>query len=200
MQLTAGAAEIAVIPAIESFQLENAGIVIRASMTFPGRITFVFRQRRAEGETTLMSGLCAAAGLPLTRGLPPVLNGKPMSISAKWKRPLRHHSNVDFTPADPADGPTAEVALSAVRDVLSRTGAELSVVLGSDTFTHMDHRHLPEVVRLVNSAACQVIMFFWPEKSAVILDYVKPSVVYEFMELSDQPEFFCVQTSPIGNP
>lgn len=197
MQLTAGSAEIAIIPAIESFQLENAGIVIHASMTFPGRITFVFRQRRAEGETTLMSGLCAAAGLPLTRGLPPVLNGKPMSIGAKWKRPLRHHGNVDFNPTEPADGPLAEVALSAVSDVLSRTGAELCAVLGSDTFTHMDHRHLPEVVRLVNSAACQVIVFVWPEKAAVLLDAIKPSTVYDFVELPDQPEFFRVEPSSV---
>jgi hypothetical protein len=200
MQLAVGCAEIAVIPAIESFHLENAGVVSRASMNFPGKITFVFRQRRAEGETTLMSGLCAAAGLPLTRGLPPVNNGKPMSIGAKWKRPLRHLDNVDFTPTKPPDGPTAEVALGVVSDLLSRMGAELCAVFGSDTFSQMDGRHLPEVVRLLNGAKCQSIMFVWPEKAGFLLDQIKPSAVYEFVELPDQPEFFRVVPSPLGNP
>ena len=70
MQLISGGAEIAVIPAIESFQLDNAGILTHASMTFPERVTFVVRQRRAEGETTLITAMSASAGLALPEGLP----------------------------------------------------------------------------------------------------------------------------------
>lgn len=200
MHLIAGCAEIALIPAIEAFQLDNAGVVSHASMVFTGKITFVFRQRSAEGETTLMTAMSAAAGLPLPQGLPPILNGKPMSIGAEWKHALKHHGNVNFKPAEALDAPGAEVALAAVRDVLSRASREMCAVLGSDTFRHMDGRHLPEVVRLLNGANCQSIVFVWPEKSGFLLDQVKPSAVYEFVELSDQPEFFRVVPSPLGNP
>lgn len=193
--MIAACAEITVIPAIEAFQLHNAGAVTHASMTFPGKITFVFRQRNAEGETTLINALTAAAGLPVKQGLPPILHGKPMTIGAKWKRPLRHHGNVSFTPSEPLSAPAADQALAAVRDVLTRAGAELCAVLGSDTFSPMDYRNLPEAIRVLHGAACQVVVFVWPEKSAVLLDHVKPSAVYEFVEMDDQPEYFRVEPS-----
>ena len=200
MQLTVGCAEIALIPAIQSFRLENVGVVSRASMHFPGKITVVFRQRHAEGESTLIHALCAAAGLPLPQGLPAVLDGKTMSIGAKWKRQLRPARNVDFTPAGSVSGPGAEMVLTALRDLLLRAGDEYCAILGSDTFSQLDGRHLPEVVRLLNGAKCQSILFVRPEKAGFLLDQIKPSAIYEFVERPDQPDFFCVQPSPLGNP
>lgn len=200
MQLAVGCAEIALIPAIQSFHLENAGVVSRASMNFPGKITFVFRQRHAEGESTLIHAICAAAGLPLPHGLPAVLDGKTMSIGAKWKRQLSPARNVDFTPAESASRPGAEMALSALRDLLLRAGGEYCAVVGSDCFSHMDQRHLPEVVRLLNDAKRQSIVFVWPEKAGFLLDQIKPSAVYEFAELADRPGCFRTLPSPLGNP
>ena len=195
MQMIDGCGEIAVIPAIDSFELVNAGIVTRASMTFPERVTFVVRQRRAEGETTLITALCAAAGLPLPCGLPPIINGQPMSICAKWKRELNHSRNVDYSLRKPPDLPAAEKNMVVLRDLLTCLGKDYCVIVGRECFWNLDQRHLPDLIRLMTISACQLIVFLSVSITRDPLDTIKPSTVYEFVELADQPEFFRIEPS-----
>jgi hypothetical protein len=195
MQLTDGCGEIAVIPAIDSFELVNAGIVTRASMTFPERVTFVVRQRRAEGETTLITALCAAAGLPLEYGLPPIINGQPMSICAKWKRELRHARAAAYSLPKPPSAPMAEKTMAVLRGALTCLGKDHCLIVGSDCFWNLDQRHLPDLIRLMTISACQLIVFLRVSKTREPLEAIKPSTVYEFVELADQPEFFRVEHS-----
>jgi hypothetical protein len=199
MQLTDSCGEIAVIPSIDSFEVVNAGIVTRASMTFPKRVTFVVRQRHAEGETTLITALCAAAGLPLPYGLPPIINGQPMSICAKWKRELSHRRNVDYSFQKPPDAPMAEKTTAVLRDALTCLGKDHCLIVGSECFRNLDQRHLPDLIRLMTISVCQLIVFLSVSRTREPLDTIKPSTVYEFAELSDQPEFFRIEHSTFFN-
>jgi hypothetical protein len=195
MQLTDGCGEIAVIPAIESFEVVNAGIVTRASMTFPERATFVVRRRHAEGETTLITALCAAAGLPLQYGLPPITNGQPMSICTKWKHELRHARAAAYSLPKPPDAPMAEKTMAVLRDALTCLGKDHCLIVGSECFWNLDQRHLPDLIRLMTISACQLIAFLSVSRTREPLDAIKPSTVYAFVELADQPEHFRVEPS-----
>ena len=200
MQLISGGAEIAVIPAIESFQLDNAGILTHASMTFPERVTFVVRQRRAEGETTLITAMSAAAGLALPEGLPPILNARPMSICAKWEHKVGHARNrMDYRCQDPLEAPAAERSISVLRDLLPRVSRDFCIILGSECFRHFDQRHFPETIALLKDSVCQLIVFIPANKTGSFLPSVKPASIYEFVELPDQPECFRVEPSSSFN-
>ena len=153
------------------------------------------RQRHAEGETTLITALCAAAGLPLPYGLPPVLNGEPMSICAKWKHELSHSGNTNYTFPKPPDAPMAEKTMAVLRDALTCLGKDHCLIVGSDCFWHLDQRHLPDLIRLMTISACQLIVFLSVSRTRDPLDTIKPSTVYEFVELADQPEFFRIEHS-----
>lgn len=153
------AEDVIVIPAIKSFELKDLGVISEAALNFPHRVTFIFRELPALGETTLIKAMAAAAGAALPLDL---LRGRGVSdlrISAVWKCEQVEVCAPPLGPSAPAHSAMGERVIAALTHLLARVGAGQCVILGSDCFRSLDKRHRTNAFRLIEESSAQVVAF-----------------------------------------
>jgi len=149
-----------VIPAIKSFDLENLGVISKASLTFSQRVTFILRELPALGETTLMWAMGAAAGAALPERLLRNEDGSALRIRATWKGEPVEVGSPPLGPSAPDWSAMGERTIAALSHLFARVGKGQCVLLDSDCFGHLDQRHRTNAFRLIEESPTQVIAFF----------------------------------------
>jgi hypothetical protein len=153
------AGDAMIIPAIKSFELENLGVITKASLHFTQRVTFVVRELPALGETTLIRAMAAAAGAALPLTLLRSEDCESLRISAVWKCDPVEVRTPPLMSQAPPHSAMGQRTIAAVTHLLARVGSGQCVILGSDCFGCLDQRHRTNAFRLLEESSAQVVAF-----------------------------------------